>query len=161
MAEDKKGFCETKQKIVDNIWNRIANIKWQIHHSYGQSYLDQDEINFQTKNLSILRRLRCVTPDEVGLIKHLLRTGRNNKKELDEYLYNAPRREAQKFIGKKNIRLMIFSRDKYCLCCGTDSKLTLDHIVPIARGGSNRIGNLQTLCSSCNSRKGARYIDYR
>lgn len=51
--------------------------------------------------------------------------------------------------------------DNRCLCCGEQRPLTVDHIVPVHKGGSNDIANLQPLCGECNSRKGARVIDYR
>jgi 5-methylcytosine-specific restriction endonuclease McrA len=51
--------------------------------------------------------------------------------------------------------------DWRCLCCGEQKTLTVDHVVPVAHGGSNDISNLQPLCGECNSRKGAKTIDYR
>lgn len=55
------------------------------------------------------------------------------------------------------VRNAVFERDAFrCLHCNAAHDLTLDHIVPWSVGGSDEIGNLQTLCRSCNARKGAR-----
>lgn len=55
------------------------------------------------------------------------------------------------------VRFFIFERDGYrCLHCGTTEDLTIDHIHPKSRGGTDAVDNLQTLCRSCNCRKGAR-----
>lgn len=48
-----------------------------------------------------------------------------------------------------------------CLCCGEQKSLTADHVLPVFRGGTSNIDNIQPLCSSCNSRKWTREIDYR
>lgn len=57
----------------------------------------------------------------------------------------------------KYIRRIIFERDGYkCKQCGTNKNLHADHIIPEVRGGQATIENLQTLCKSCNSRKGTK-----
>jgi 5-methylcytosine-specific restriction endonuclease McrA len=40
-----------------------------------------------------------------------------------------------------------------CAWCGSSAQPTLDHIVPLSRGGSNVKDNLQRLCLPCNSGK--------
>lgn len=59
------------------------------------------------------------------------------------------------------LRWDVFARDDFtCKHCGSkgsgDSMLHADHVVPESKGGPTTIENLQTLCGSCNSRKGAR-----
>lgn len=50
----------------------------------------------------------------------------------------------------------VFRRDGYeCVYCGSDNKrtLTIDHVVPQSKGGSNTWENLVTACKSCNHEK--------
>jgi hypothetical protein len=59
-----------------------------------------------------------------------------------------------------------------CLCCGRHEtelamlglKLVPDHVIPVSKGGTNDISNIQPLChgkDGCNNHKGAKFIDYR
>lgn len=52
----------------------------------------------------------------------------------------------------------LISRQNVCCFCGSDKDLTIDHILPLSRNGSNDIKNLQILCRSCNSRKSNKII---
>jgi hypothetical protein len=46
--------------------------------------------------------------------------------------------------------------DHECQLCGSDEGLQIDHIKPIAKGGSDAIHNLWVLCGRCNVAKGER-----
>jgi 5-methylcytosine-specific restriction endonuclease McrA len=44
-------------------------------------------------------------------------------------------------------------RSPFCARCGSRQDLTVDHIVPLSRGGLSELSNMQTLCRSCNGIK--------
>ncbi|MEZ4776087.1 MAG: HNH endonuclease [Bacteroidia bacterium] len=49
----------------------------------------------------------------------------------------------------------VFRRDGYqCVYCGSRKQLTLDHVIPRARGGHTTWKNLVTACVRCNAGKG-------
>ncbi len=59
------------------------------------------------------------------------------------------------FKGVVLTRQNIFKRDNFqCQYCGTTQDLTLDHVIPKARGGKTSWYNLVTACKPCNTRKG-------
>ena len=57
----------------------------------------------------------------------------------------------------KRLRYEVFRRDGHrCIYCGAGSKeakLTIDHVVPEALGGTDDVGNLVAACSDCNAGK--------
>jgi CRISPR/Cas system Type II protein with McrA/HNH and RuvC-like nuclease domain len=56
---------------------------------------------------------------------------------------------------KASTRRAVWERDNStCQHCETQERLTIDHIIPVSRGGSDELDNLQILCRSCNARKG-------
>jgi len=54
-------------------------------------------------------------------------------------------------------RNRIYKRDGYqCVYCGSHRNLTLDHVIPKSRGGTNEWTNLVTSCQKCNLKKADR-----
>ena len=40
-----------------------------------------------------------------------------------------------------------------CFYCGSKDRISIDHVIPLALGGSHTIGNMVSCCQSCNSSK--------
>lgn len=92
----------------------------------------------------------------------------NIKREVARYIFKLKQLQLkQKPTGgnQRNVsklcRRRILKRDgNKCLRCGSKNNLTLDHIIPVAKGGIKAKWNLQTLCGKCNSYKGEYIISY-
>lgn len=59
----------------------------------------------------------------------------------------------------KRLRYEVLRRDnhacRYCGAAAPDAKLTVDHVLPVALGGTDEPGNLVAACFDCNSGKAA------
>jgi 5-methylcytosine-specific restriction endonuclease McrA len=67
--------------------------------------------------------------------------------------YRARKASAEGSFTKSEWEAIKKKQGGKCAHCKQKKKLTIDHIRPLKRGGSNYAINLQGLCGSCNSRK--------
>jgi 5-methylcytosine-specific restriction endonuclease McrA len=80
---------------------------------------------------------------------------------------NRRKRRAAKHAGRGSFTAEEFEElcEKYgnkCLSCGSMGVLLeADHVVPLTRGGSDDISNIQPLCGACNRKKFVSIVDYR
>lgn len=64
-------------------------------------------------------------------------------------------------VGSHSLKEWQELKKKYnfkCAFCGECKPLTKDHIIPLSKGGSNYITNIQPLCRNCNSKKNNKII---
>jgi HNH endonuclease len=97
---------------------------------------------------------RVNLPEEIPVcieaMKNAAITNEASSTAIDEHkrldFYNVPEN-----------RFRVFERDGYkCYKCGkqlTRFDATLDHLVPVSKGGDNSYSNLSTCCLQCNSKR--------
>lgn len=95
---------------------------------------------------------------------HYYIDGRNSNKSYRNWLKNRNCRRKRKAIGSHTFNEWKTLKAQYdwtCFGCKQKEpiiKLTQDHIIPLSKGGSNNIENIQPLCGSCNSRKNNKIV---
>jgi 5-methylcytosine-specific restriction endonuclease McrA len=67
----------------------------------------------------------------------------------------SPERDA--FRSNAKLRHSLLKEMPECAYCEDREDLTLDHIRPLGKGGTNDRWNIQTLCHFCNNAKGNQY----
>ena len=54
----------------------------------------------------------------------------------------------------EEVRAFVWDRDEgRCVRCAAEDDLQFDHVIPVARGGSASVDNVQVLCGECNRLK--------
>jgi len=120
------------------------------------------------------------TRDAPGNAKRRRRQCANCKKRFTTYEHIASKKSDLKIVLvkvkerkkydrehiSKSVRYKVMRRDEFrCVLCGRspattrDLTLHIDHIVPVVRGGKNKMSNLRTLCADCNLGKNDKIED--
>ena len=115
------------------------------------------------------RREHCATWRKTHAEEIKISKTRWQQSNLDKGVIYAQSRRARKaqnggLLSEFEWQELKLRHHSRCLCCHRyepEIKLTIDHVVPVTRGGSNDISNIQPLCRKCNLSKGTQTTDYR
>ena len=96
----------------------------------------------------ILRAKKIVYDEERELTS--IRTAVLNLEAAAEFQRSGPKRQPI----SDDVKTLVWNRDGgACVRCGSAERLHFDHVIPVAKGGSDDAVNIQLLCQTCNLRK--------
>ena len=147
-------YITTNENLLDAHTHYI-HLLWESEYSDDYYGIGPEEYEKKRRLISKLRKVIWLDPDDYRHAKYILRNRILNYYRNIDNEKERRRRDASSFIAKKSTKQYIL--DKYgmmCIKCGTTEKITIDHIVPVSKGGEDTHENIQPLCSSCNSKKG-------
>jgi hypothetical protein len=82
------------------------------------------------------------------------------QRKIEKAIARMSSQELKNSVSRKpisdDVRTYVWQRDGgRCVKCGSQERLEYDHIIPVAKGGSDTSRNIQLLCEFCNRSKGA------
>ena len=112
--------------------------------------------NNPEKAREIQRKYRAAHPEIYRKASKKYSEANPEVKRATEAKRKATKRDNSKFkISTKELK------DLYagpCSYCGASGEMTLDHVVPISRGGVHGVSNLVPACGPCNFSKGQKLL---
>lgn len=158
LARRRRRWAENKASIAE---------KRRAYRSANRKIIADQEKRYAEKNKGKLadRRRKSYEKNKESISEYK----KANRTRLNEMarLHNQNRRARKKSTGvisRERVGRLIVLQKNRCACCKCDlreSGYHLDHIMPLALGGTNTDGNTQLLCPTCNLQKNARHpVDF-
>lgn len=154
--------CHCKECLIVRMQERIARDPEKHRRDcLARYYENRDEKIKQTRDY---QKRNKVTVDAY---KRLYRKTHPEKDAQDRHRRRPKINADEGDFTSEQWRLLCVKYNYTCLCCHTKAEdtpegtMTIDHVIPLSKGGSNHISNIQPLCRSCNSKKHRKTIDYR
>lgn len=133
---------EGKEKLRELARNYYFK-NYELNRQNNKEWSKKNREKIQARN----KRQRDKNPEKERARKRLVEFNRNNTK-----------RARSDGTVTKELLVSLYSSEwcHYCRCWVDRVERTIDHAVPLSRGGMHSSSNLVMSCNSCNSRKGNR-----
>jgi 5-methylcytosine-specific restriction endonuclease McrA len=144
----------TKDRLM-NVCKKCHNARCRvIERNNPQRRAEYFKVYYQKNPERMRERSKKYKSNNPLLVAETYRNWRINNPDKDKA--RVMRRRARKEsvasykVTKKEFAALYA---KPCAYCGSTTKICIDHVVPLSRGGTNGIGNYLPACLSCNSSK--------
>lgn len=105
------------------------------------------------KSAQATRNWQKNNPEKVNAHGRRWRKENHEKWSLINRRNQYRRKQAEGYFTNDDWQNILKIHNNSCVFCGTKDNITIDHIIPLSRGGTNWPENLEPLCFTCNTRK--------
>lgn len=146
--------CAKEKRNVEA--RRKASSKWHANNPDAIRKIAARSYKKRAVRLRELSRLwRKNNPDRLRVQVKAWRKANPDKYQAIVQRRRAAQRNARGFATGGQIKARIDYYGGLCYLCG-DPYQSVDHVIPLARGGTAWAANIRPACLRCNSKKGAR-----
>ena len=157
MEDDERFLRYLSVLLINRIINKAKHGKYyRSHKEQCRGYVNPEKQNKAS------RKWQRKNPDKVKAWAKRWRDNNPDKVRLFSQKRDFRKRNAEGdfTLGEWNSKLEEYNyRCAYCGCELDTDIITIDHVIPISRGGPNYIENLVPACRSCNSKKHTKTAD--
>ena len=148
-TNERKRYAEHRNKYSKEYYAKHPDYfrkHWQNYYSENRTALIEKSKRYQKEHPEAWKQINL----KASAVYRKTEKGKWSKKV---YRYLLRNNLAGKIDREAWERKLLRLNGK-CQWCGTSEKITIDHITPLSKGGTNDIDNLQPLCIHCNTSKG-------
>lgn len=146
-SKNKDGIgcrCKSCDKERLNNWKKL-----------NPAYMEE----WRRLNYSYFKEWRRLNPGYSTIASRRWRENNPEKRKVLRCNYRARKNNSDGTHTAEDIKLLFVLQKKKCAVCRVSITKNhhVDHVIPLALGGSNKKDNLQLLCPSCNRKKHAKH----
>ena len=155
-----EGCAERKRKWVLKNKSHVYEQRKSFREANATRIKSEKHAHYLKNKDSVISKKRAwnrANPERVKIVNYRWRDANPDAAKAITHRRRAKRAGAEGSYCAADISKIFSEQSGFCAGCGKDisTGYHVDHMLPLSRGGSNWPVNLQLLCATCNTSKGA------